>query len=73
MSRVIVIAASIFLAHAAIRDDRGSASDSTYASDMKAFLNEVDEQYPLFDRKGTRQDWNRARASLDKVKGGRCA
>ncbi len=40
------------------------ASDSVYESDMKAFVEQIDKEYPFFSLKGIRKDWTRAKTKL---------
>jgi C-terminal processing protease CtpA/Prc len=41
-----------------------SAPDSSYETDMDAFVRKVDEEYPFFELKGIRSDWADAKKDL---------
>ena len=40
------------------------ASHSVYESDMEAFMEQIDKEYPFFSLKGIRSDWTRAKKDL---------
>ena len=44
-------------------DDAGPVNP-VYASDMEAFIKEIDKTYPFFELKGIKDDWEKARAGL---------
>lgn len=49
-----------------------AAAPSGYENDFRAFVKEIDAEYPFFDLKGTRADWTLAKADLEK-RAGTCA
>jgi len=45
-------------------EDEKKPVNDVYASDMEAFIKEIDKTYPFFELKGIGDDWKKARAGL---------
>ncbi len=58
----IVLALTFFTSHANAQADY----KKSYASDMKAFVDQAQKAYPFFDLKGIRKDWKTTSKRLEK-------
>jgi len=45
-------------------EDEKKPVNQVYASDMEAFIKEIDKTYPFFDLKGIEDDWKKAKGEL---------
>jgi len=67
--RWVLGAAVVVVVQAGAQGRAGTASRDVYASDLAAFIAEVDAKYPFFELKGIRDDWEATKKRLaDKVK-----
>lgn len=58
------VALSVGLAGLTLASGVDAGEDATYETDMKAFVKEIDREYPFFSLKRVRSDWNRAKKGM---------